>query len=193
MVGDLSVMCTPTHLFISMSCFLLFRCFKFCHSSIFYILQVPADMAQRHTFLILELLDGELWSWEPGLLVHYHKNLQTTLLHPDSKMTLSDLEASSSTVQWAVHAWKWTHSIIQTQKNTGTKLLVAPTVQNELTDALQVCCTCMYICSNGFGVDSLFSPQFRENTWKCCEEVGIEELDVLSCKPIGCEQCGVYS
>ena len=40
-------------------------------------------------------------------------------------------------------------------------------------------CTCKYICSNGFGVDSLFSPQFRENTWKCCEEVGIEELDDL--------------
>ncbi len=121
------------------------------------------------------MLDGELWSREPGLLVRYHKDLQTTLLHPDSKVTLSDLEGSSSTVQRSVHAWKWTQSIIQTQKNTGTKLLVTPTVQNELTDALQVC-TCMYICSIGFGVDSLFSPQFRENAWKCCEEVGIEEL-----------------
>ena len=37
-------------------------------------------------------------------------------------------------------------------------------------------CTCMYICSVGFGVDSLFSPQFREQAWKCCEEVGIEQL-----------------
>ena len=37
-------------------------------------------------------------------------------------------------------------------------------------------CTCMYICSISFGIDSLFSPQFREQALKCCEEVGIEQL-----------------
>ena len=95
------------------------------------------------------MLDGELWSREPGRLVCYHTDLQATLLHQDSKMTLSDLERTSSTVQWAIHAWKWTQSLIQTQKNTGTKLLVTPTAQNELLDALQVC-TCMYICWIGW-------------------------------------------
>ena len=74
-----------------------------------------------------------------------------------------------------MNAWKWTQNIIQTQESTGTKLFVTPTVQNELSDALQVC-TCMYICSIGFGVDSLFCPQFREQAWKCCDEVGIQEL-----------------
>ena len=121
------------------------------------------------------ILDGELWSREPGLLVRYHTDLQATLLHPDSKLTLSDLEGTSSTVQRAMNAWKWTQNIVQTQKSTGTKLLVTPTIHNELSDALQVC-TCMFICSIGFGVDSLFCPQFREQAWKCSDEVGIQEL-----------------
>ena len=122
------------------------------------------------------ILDGELWSREPGLLVRYHTDLQATLLHPDSKMTFRGLEGTSFTVQRAINAWKWAQNVIQTQQGTGTKLLVTPTVQNELLDALQVC-TCMYIHSIGFSVDSFFSAsQFREQAWKCCEEVGIEEL-----------------
>ena len=39
-------------------------------------------------------------------------------------------------------------------------------------------CT-LYMCLIGFGVDSLFCPQYREQSWKCCEEVGIQELSDL--------------
>ena len=120
----------------------------FYHSPIlFSILQFPADMAKSKAYILDPgiaglILDGELWSREPGLLVRYHTDLQATLLHPDSKLTLGDLEGMSSTVQRAMNAWKWTQNIIQTQESTGTKLFVTPTVQNELSDALQVC-TCM--------------------------------------------------
>ena len=78
------------------------------------------------------ILDGELWSRESGLLVRYHTDLQATVtprFKTDPRRLGRDVIYSTA-------------GIIQTQDSTGTKLFVTPTVQNELSDTLQVC-TCM--------------------------------------------------
>ena len=85
------------------------------------------------------ILDGELWSREPGLVVRYHTDLQATLLRPDLKMVLSDLE-QTHTVKRSMSAWKWAQDMIKNQETTGVRLVVTPTVQSELTSAMQVCC-----------------------------------------------------
>ena len=96
------------------------------------------------------ILDGELWSREPGLLVRYHKDLEASLLHPDSKMVLRDLE-QTHTVKRSVSAWKWAQDVVENQGTTGVRLVITPTVQSELTDAMQVCCKlCVHPCDGKF-------------------------------------------
>ena len=81
------------------------------------------------------ILDGELWTREPGVLVGYKKDLQTSLFHTEKKKTLTDLQQESMYLQRAVNAHAWAKSVIGTGR---TKLLLTPTVQVELALAPQV-------------------------------------------------------
>ncbi len=90
------------------------------------------------TNIAVSILDGELWSREPAALVEYKKDLQSLLFHSGSeRKTLSDLERESDYLQKALKAWRWAERVV---KGPGSaKLLLTPTVQAELSDALQVC------------------------------------------------------
>ncbi len=90
------------------------------------------------TSIVNLILDGELWAREPATLVEYKKGLQALLFHSGSeRKTLSDLERESDYLQKAMNAWRWAERVVKGPG--GAKLLLTPTVQAELSDALQVC------------------------------------------------------
>jgi hypothetical protein len=96
------------------------------------------------------ILDGELWSREPGRVIPYHKDLGAALAHTGPNMSFSDLTRSSSIVKRSLDAWKWAETVNQKDE----RLVITPTVRAELMEA----------------------GQYRDHAWMCWEELGIEEL-----------------
>ena len=91
------------------------------------------------TEIARQILDGELWSREPGRVIPYHTHLEKTLFHSKPKMFFSDLTKNSA-ITPMMNAWKWANEVIDNQKRMGIRLVVTPTARAELMEAGQVCC-----------------------------------------------------